>query len=151
MRLLTFFTLFPLLLSAYEESFLSTATELGQKAKRHGNPSHGALLIYEGKPLSKGENTTLTDNDPLAHSVMNLLKVAVKKAPPEVLKKSTLYVSSAPCPMCSYAAYAAGIREVIFLDTDESSPIPVSPYDLYSIAKEPVKVWSKPGARVEGG
>lgn len=132
-----------------DSSFLELSEELAQKATRHGNSAHGALIVLKGSVISEGKNTCLTDNDPTSHSAMNAIRQAVRKLSHEKLKEAILYSSSEPCPMCANAAYLIGIRSFCFRDEEIRNELPISIYDLFSVAKEKVKIHAMPKAPVQ--
>ncbi len=90
------------------------ANQLAIQAAEKGNHPFGAILLYAGEIIAEAENTVNTDLDFTRHAGLNLLVEATKLFDREVLAESTLYVSTAPCLMCSSVIKDAGIRRVIY-------------------------------------
>lgn len=100
---------------AIDLSLLRTAIALAARAREHGNHPFGALLADEnGNILLEAENTVNTENDASGHAETNLVRLASKQFPVEVLAKSTLYTSTEPCPMCAGAIFWSGIGRVVY-------------------------------------
>lgn len=95
------------------EAFIREAIELAAQAGKKGNNSFGALLVHDGEVIAKAENTELT-GEGFGHAEYNLVLDSASRLPDEMLRASTLYTSTAPCPRCSLAILAAGIRRVVF-------------------------------------
>jgi tRNA(Arg) A34 adenosine deaminase TadA len=89
--------------------------EVSGRAREHGNPPFGALLVDEqGQVLLEEENTTLTDNDLTAHPELKVAKIAASRYDADFLSRCTMYASTEPCAMCTTALYNAGIGRVVF-------------------------------------
>ena len=94
---------------------LRRAIELAAAARRHGNHPFGAVLVdASGEVVAEAENTVLTDPDVTAHAETNLIRIAWRRASPEVLGSATLYASTEPCVMCAGAMHWAGIPRLVF-------------------------------------
>lgn len=95
---------------------LLRAVELASQARARGNHPFGALLVDKETDgvLLEAENSVVTGRDCTCHAEMNLVRLASQTLSPDVLRKTTLYTSTEPCPMCAGAIYWAGIREVVF-------------------------------------
>jgi tRNA(Arg) A34 adenosine deaminase TadA len=84
-------------------------------ARAHGNHPFGALLADPaGHVLLEAENTVLTERDCTGHAETNLMRLASRQLPPEVLATATLYTSTEPCPMCAGAIYWGGVRRLVY-------------------------------------
>lgn len=74
----------------------------------------GAVVVRDGRIISRGWNQVTSTNDPSAHAEI----VAIRKACQELaafwLGDCELYVNCEPCPMCLAAAYWAGIRKICY-------------------------------------
>jgi tRNA(Arg) A34 adenosine deaminase TadA len=94
---------------------LRRAIALAAAARSHGNHPFGALLTAdEGEVLAEAENTVVTDRDVTGHAETNLVRIAWRRFPEDVLARATLYTSTEPCAMCSGAIYWAGIPRVVY-------------------------------------
>ncbi len=95
-----------------------------EKAYRKGEIPVGAVIVKEGRLISKAYN--LTSKNPIFHAEI----LAIMKAKPEDVKNSTLYVTLEPCIMCSGALVLARIREIVFSLPNEKFG---GTYSLYQI------------------
>lgn len=94
---------------------IRTVIEVAKRAREHGNPPFGALLVDEqGQILLEDENTTLTDADLTAHPELKVARDAAKQFDAGLLARCTMYASTEPCGMCSVAVYNSGIGRVVF-------------------------------------
>src|SRR5690606_25911892 len=64
--------------------------------------------------ILESENTVHTENDPTGHAELNLVRMAARQFPPEILQAAILYTSTEPCMMCSGAIYWSGISHVVY-------------------------------------
>jgi tRNA(Arg) A34 adenosine deaminase TadA len=94
---------------------LRRAIALAATARSKGNHPFGALLANDrGEVVGEAENTVVTDRDVTGHAETNLIRIAWRTLPQEVLATATLYTSTEPCAMCSGAIYWAGIPRVVY-------------------------------------
>lgn len=104
----------------FDLPILRHAIALAASARQHGNHPFGALLADEnGQVLLEAENTVVTENDSTGHAETNLVRLASRRFPTELLAKYTLYTSTEPCPMCSGAIFWSGIGRVIYALSEE--------------------------------
>ncbi|MGE4397846.1 MAG: nucleoside deaminase [Sulfurimonas sp.] len=86
----------------------------------HGGP-FGAVIVKDGKILSKAHNKVLKNNDPTAHAEINAIKKASKKLGTFDLSGCELYTTCMPCPMCLGAVKWANIRTIYYGATSEDA------------------------------
>lgn len=95
--------------------YLRYAFRIADRAREHGSPPFGALLVSSrGLILSEGENTQGRTSDCTCHAETNLLHEATRCYSQKLLSHSTLYTSAEPCPMCTGAIFFSDIRRVVF-------------------------------------
>jgi tRNA(Arg) A34 adenosine deaminase TadA len=104
----------PLSVSSADENYLRQAIAVARRAREHGNHPFGAIVVTADGTVIEGENTVVTEGDPSGHAETNLVRIAARALPREVLRASTLYTSTEPCAMCSGAIYWAGINRVVY-------------------------------------
>lgn len=122
--------------------------------QNHGGP-FGAVIVKEGKILSKAHNQVLKTNDPTAHAEINAIKKASKKLNTFDLSGCEIYTTCMPCPMCLGAIKWANIKTIYYgassKDADEIGFRDKEFYDkefleLKSIDREeclkPFEAWS---------
>ncbi|GAB4572976.1 MAG: nucleoside deaminase [Anaerolineae bacterium] len=96
-------------------ALLRRAIALAAEARAHGNHPFGALLTdRDGHILAEAENTVMTEKDVTGHAETNLVRIASRTLPPDVLATATLYTSTEPCAMCAGAIYWLGIPRVVY-------------------------------------
>jgi guanine deaminase len=122
--------------------------------QNHGGP-FGAVIVKDGKILSKAHNQVLKTNDPTAHAEINAIKKASKKLGTFDLSGCEIYTTCMPCPMCMGAikwaniktiyygasskdADAIGFRDLEFYEKDNLKIINIDRTE----SLEPFKVWS---------
>jgi len=74
----------------------------------------GAVIMKDGKILSKAHNKTEAKNDVTAHAEILAIQSAQKKLKTKHLKDCEIYITLEPCPMCAWAILNAGIPKVYF-------------------------------------
>ena len=74
--------------------------------KRSGGP-FGAVVVKEGKIISKGHNSVVLNNDPTAHAEIMAIREACKALNSHQLVGCEIYTTCEPCPMCLGAIYWA--------------------------------------------
>lgn len=79
----------------------------------HGGP-FGAVIVKEGKIISKAHNQVIKNNDPTAHAEMSAIKKASKKLGTFDLSGCEIYTTCMPCPMCLGAIKWANIKTVYY-------------------------------------
>lgn len=81
--------------------------------KNHGGP-FGAVIVKDGKIISKAHNEVIKTNNPTAHAEINAIKKASKKLGTFDLGACEIYTTCMPCPMCLGAIRWANIKTVYY-------------------------------------
>ena len=92
--------------------FMNAAIEQAKKGLDEGGIPIGAVIVYEGKIISRGRNRRVQKGSVILHGEMDALENA-RRQPASVYKKCTLYTTLSPCPMCSGAIILYGIPRVV--------------------------------------
>ena len=79
----------------------------------HGGP-FGAVIVKDGKVVSKGHNCVVVNNDPTCHGEINVIRKACKKLKTFNLTGCEIYTTGYPCPMCFGAILWANINKVYY-------------------------------------
>lgn len=74
----------------------------------------GAVMVYEGRCIAVGHNTSVSSVDPTAHAEVNVLRKAAQTLGNYRLNGCTLYVTLEPCAMCAMAMLHARIDRVVY-------------------------------------
>jgi tRNA(Arg) A34 adenosine deaminase TadA len=132
------------------DSLMRRAFDLAVSAAVKGNHPFGAVLVYEGEIILTAENTVNASGDQTRHAELNLVAEARRTISPDILRKCTLYASTAPCPMCGYAIWEAGITRVVYGVTYEKFAKLITKGSPY-IQIEEIYRLLKTGAEITGG
>ena len=97
-----------------DEIFMRDALRLAEKARVSEEVPVGAVVVKEGKVISRGYNQVELLKDATAHAEMLALTAAEAAAGDWRLTDCDLYVTKEPCPMCAGAIVHTRIRRVIF-------------------------------------
>lgn len=100
---------------AFSETFLREAIRLSREKMeaREGGP-FAAVIVKNGKIISKGWNCVTSENDPTAHGEVMAIRAACRKLGTFDLSGCEIYSSCEPCPMCMAAICWARLDAVYF-------------------------------------
>jgi tRNA(adenine34) deaminase len=74
----------------------------------------GAIIVHEGKIITRAHNQVERLKDPTAHAEILALTQAASALGSKWLKGCTLYVTVEPCIMCAGALLLSRIDQVVF-------------------------------------
>ncbi|MBA4150045.1 MAG: nucleoside deaminase [Verrucomicrobia bacterium] len=94
------------------DTFLKAAISEGRIGLDEGGIPIGSVLVCDGRILGRGHNQRVQQGSVIHHGEMNCLENAGRLAA-SVYKRSTLYTTLSPCPMCSGAIVLYGIPRVV--------------------------------------
>lgn len=77
----------------------------------------GAVIVKDGKVISRMSNRVTSINDPTAHAEIESIRKACKKLKTFDLSGCMIYTSCEPCPMCLSAIYWARIDKIYYANT----------------------------------
>jgi tRNA(adenine34) deaminase len=78
----------------------------------------GAVILFGGRIIARGQNRVLRDNDPTAHAEMVALRAAAQAIGNYRLTGCTLVSTLEPCAMCAGAMIHARIDRLVFAADD---------------------------------
>ena len=81
--------------------------------KNQGGP-FGAIIVRNGKIISRGHNHVLLTNNPTAHAEIVAIRKATRKLKRFDLSDCELYTTCEPCPMCLAAAEWAKMKTIYY-------------------------------------
>ncbi len=113
-----------------DEYYMRRALALAKKAAQMDEVPVGALIVRDGKIISRAYNKRETLKSPTAHAEFLAIQKAAKKLGGWRLPGCTLYVTLEPCPMCAGAIVNARIPKVVFGAADPKAGAFGSVYDL---------------------
>jgi tRNA(adenine34) deaminase len=115
-----------------DHQFMQQAIEQARLAALEGEVPVGAVLVRDGKVISKAFNRPITHHDPSAHAEMLALRSAAKAEENYRLPGSTLYVTLEPCTMCAGAMLHARVDRVVYGAPDPKTGAAGSVLDVFS-------------------
>lgn len=97
---------------------MSLALSMAREALLHGEVPIGAVIVSEGRILSRAFNLRETLGDPTAHAERIALALAGQARRDWRLDGCTLYVTLEPCPMCAGAIVLSRLARVVYGASD---------------------------------
>ena len=96
------------------DNYLRQAYDEAKKAYKKLEVPVGAVIVKDGKIISKAYNLRETKKNSLAHAEILCINKACKKLKNWRLEDCTMYVTLYPCEMCMGAIKQARIKKVYF-------------------------------------
>lgn len=93
---------------------MTRALKCAQKALSEGEVPIGAVVVLDGKVISRGHNRRTKRQIATAHAEIEAIEKACKKLKSWRIPECELYVTLEPCPMCLGAMLNARIKKVYF-------------------------------------
>jgi tRNA(adenine34) deaminase len=87
-------------------------------AERDGEVPVGAVVVFAGEIIARGNNRVLRDSDPTAHAEIVAMRAAGKVLSNYRLERCSLYVTLEPCAMCAGAIIHARIARLVYAAGD---------------------------------
>lgn len=115
-----------------DQQYMRLAIEQAQLAAQAGEVPVGAVLVRDGRVVSKAFNKPIANHDPSAHAEMLALREAALAEENYRIPGSTLYITLEPCAMCSGAMLHARIDRVVYGAPDPKTGAAGSVLDLFS-------------------
>ena len=101
-----------------EEKYMLLALKEAQKAYEKEEVPIGAIIVKDGKVISKAHNLRELKKQATAHAEILAIEKACKKLGAWRLENCDMYVTLEPCPMCAGAIMNARIKNV-YIGTKE--------------------------------
>jgi len=102
--------------------FMREAIRLSIQMMRRGKGGpFGAVVVRNGKIVSRGSNQVTSTNDPTAHAEILAIREACQRLKTFQLEDCELYTSCEPCPMCLSAIYWARLGSVFYANTRQDA------------------------------
>lgn len=96
------------------ETFMEAALDQARRGFASGEVPIGAVVVVEGRIVSRAFNRPITSVDPTAHAEVVALREAAGATGNYRLLGSTVYVTVEPCLMCVGALVHARVGEVVY-------------------------------------
>jgi tRNA(adenine34) deaminase len=95
--------------------YVRAAMAEAHAAEAAGEVPVGAVVVYRGEVIARGQNRVLRDHDPTAHAEIVALRQAGRElANYRLAEGCTLYVTLEPCAMCAGAILHARISRLVY-------------------------------------
>ncbi len=115
-----------------DRQFMQQALDQAKLAAMAGEVPVGAVLVRDGKIISRGFNQPISNSDPSAHAEMMALRAAAHIESNYRLPGTTLYVTLEPCIMCAGAMLHARVERLVFGATDPKTGAAGSVLNVFS-------------------
>jgi len=115
-----------------DHQFMQQALDQAKLAAMAGEVPVGAVLVKDGKIISRGFNQPIGNSDPSAHAEMIALRSAAQLESNYRLPGTTLYVTLEPCIMCAGAMLHARVERVVFGAADPKTGAAGSVLNVFS-------------------
>lgn len=96
------------------EKFMKAALKCAKKGLEEGEVPIGAVVVLDGKIISRGRNRRTKKQLATAHAEVEAIERACKKLNSWRIPECEIYVTLEPCPMCMGAMLNARIKKVYF-------------------------------------
>lgn len=96
-----------------DKDYLKIAVEQARESVRQGGFPAGAVVVKDGKIISKGVSLGFLNHDPTSHAETAAIRKACKVLKTSNLEGATLYESLSACTMCFSVASWAGISRIV--------------------------------------
>lgn len=103
------------------QKFMKCALSQAQKSLQKDEVPIGAVIIKDGKVLSRAHNTRNASQNAINHAEILAISKACKKLKSWRLEDCDIYVTLEPCPMCAGAILNARIKNLYFGAYDKTS------------------------------
>jgi tRNA(adenine34) deaminase len=101
-----------------DAEFMREALTEAQAAADAGEVPIGAVAVYQGNIIGRGQNRVLRDVDPTAHAEIVAMRAAAASLKNYRLAGCDLYVTLEPCAMCAGAMIHARLSRLVYAAND---------------------------------
>ena len=104
-----------------QEKFMKEALKEALKAYEKLEVPVGAVIVKDGKIISKAHNLKETKKDTIKHAEIIAIQRASKKLDSWRLNDCEMYITLEPCPMCAGAIIQSRIKKIYIGAMDEKT------------------------------
>jgi cytosine deaminase len=94
------------------DSYLDAAIAEAETGLSEGGIPIGSVLVIDGEVVGRGHNRRVQKGSPILHGEMDALEDA-GRLPARDYRRSTIYTTLSPCPMCTGAILLYEIPRVV--------------------------------------
>jgi len=113
-----------------DERFMREALALAREAAAQGEVPVGAVAVFEGRVVGRGQNARESVHDPTAHAELLAIQDAARTLGRWRLTGVTVYVTLEPCAMCAGAMVLARLDRLVYGASDPKAGAVGSLMDL---------------------
>lgn len=117
--------------------FMRKALLEAKKAFKNNEVPIGAVLVHQGKVISRGYNRVEKANNATKHAEMVCIEKATKKLKNFRLNNCVLYTTVEPCLMCAGALLLSRVKKIVYAAKDFRHGALVSVYHVFD-EKHPI-------------
>ena len=115
------------------KKYMKMALKQAKKGYKKGEVPIGAVIVRDGKVISKAYNLREKTNLATGHAEIIAIEKANKAIKSWRLDSCTMYVTIEPCPMCAGAIIQSRIKNVIYGAKDIKSGAHESVINLFDL------------------
>ena len=97
---------------------MQAAIAEARSAEAEGEVPVGAVVVFQGGVIGRGQNRVIRDSDPTAHAEIVAMRAAAQHLRNYRLNGCELYVTLEPCAMCAGAILHARVQRLVFATAD---------------------------------
>lgn len=97
-----------------DEFYMKLALKEAKKSLVSDDIPIGAVIVLDGKVISKAHNTREKDQTTIGHAEINAITKANKKIGRYRLDGGVIYITKEPCLMCMGAILSARISRIVY-------------------------------------
>ena len=97
-----------------DEKWMQLCLAEAEAAKEAGEIPVGAIIVKDGRVLSRAHNLCESLGDATAHAELLAISEACRGTGSWRLSGCTMYVTLEPCPMCAGAAVNARVKRIVY-------------------------------------
>lgn len=101
-----------------DQEAMQAALAEARLAEVAGEVPIGAVVVFQGRIIGRGQNSLLRNLDPTAHAEIIAMRDAAKAIGNYRLLGCTLYVTLEPCAMCAGAMIHARLDRLVYAASD---------------------------------
>lgn len=101
-----------------DQYYMDLALAEAAAAADMGEVPVGAVVVHNGKVISRAHNRREIDSDPTAHAELIAMRQAAKALGDWRLEGCTVYVTLEPCAMCAGLMVNARVPRCVYATTD---------------------------------
>ena len=101
-----------------DTQWMQEALAEAESAADAGEVPVGAIVLFHGEIIGRGQNRVLRDLDPTAHAEIVAMRAAARHLSNYRLTGCEIYVTLEPCAMCAGAMIHARIGRLVYAAAD---------------------------------